>query len=214
MKLIVNEKEKNFVFELEGYDQTVTFQEVYDSFSWKQFGIVTVQHARKNENGLYNSTSFTRGQFLEMMKFGREHYYRSKGVWEYNTGVHKLYAVLDGETLAEAEAEVENLSKQHEEIWKASLEWNNERVKRYYKEECSLEALKCIMYPDNEVTEKMALHHNKMKRIDKELPPFDLREEMEKLYIAARDTKQPKVKLSNVTPSIVKGSYISENKAE
>ena len=210
MKIIINEKEKNFVFEMDGYDQTVTFQEVYDSFSWKQFGIVTVQHARKNENGLYNSTSFTRGQFLEMMKNGREHFYRSKGVWDYNTAVHKLYAVLDGKSLSEAETEVENLSKQHEVIWKATLDWNNERVKRYYKEECELEALKCVAYPSKEIVEKMKSHHNKMKRIDAEQPPFELQKEMQRLYDAALDESLPSIKLSNVTPNLVTEAFKDE----
>jgi len=207
MRIIINEKEKNFVFEMDGYEQVVTFKEITDSLDWKEKGIINIKHSEKNVYGFFNNTCLTRGQFLEMMKNGREHYYRSKGVWDYNTGVHKLYAILDGKSLAEAEAEIENLSKQHEAIWRATLEWNNERVKRYYQEECNLEALKCIAYPGKDVMDKMKIQKRKMKQIDNEQPPFELPKEMQRLYDAALDESLPHIKLSNVSPDLVKQEY-------
>lgn len=191
MNITIKEKSRSFTFEYEGEEFNVKFSDILDSVDWQQFGFITIKHGN-------SSTTLNRAVFLETMKEGSEGYHKKRGVWELNTQIHRLYKILDGGHVSEADKEIENLSKLHTDMWHELLDWNNKKVERIAAVEHEVEQLSAGFYPDEATMKKIQDLKRKVDRMNKEEPPFHLRDEMERLYQDARDDSKPEIKFSNI----------------
>lgn len=199
MKITLLPEQNKFLFECDDIEQEVTFDAVKDSGSWKEHKLVTIRHKAVGENGSYSVTTLNRNVYLENMKHGDEAYLKSCGIWDLNTTIHKLYALLDGKAEEEVETEIENVSRQRNKLDQLKREWSNEQVEKYAALEQAL--------VDVETESEREKVEKKMLKIKQQKPPFLVSQEMKKMYFAARDESKPAIKFSNVTPELVKEAY-------
>lgn len=188
MKITLLEGEGKFLFDWEGQEQEVTFQSILESQSWINNKIICIEHEAVDERGNHSITVLNRDVFTETMKEGDEAYHKHRGYWDLNTTIHRLYCLLDGKTMEEAEAEVNNISEQRTRLDRQYLDWNDDKIVRHV---AALEAGKL----------------EEAQTILAEQQPTTTLQEMKKMYFAARDTSKPDIKLSNVTPNVVMSEY-------
>lgn len=199
MKITLQPEQNKFLFEYEGVEQEVTFKEVLESAVWKDYKLIQIIHKAVTDKGQQIRTTLNRDVFLETMKEGDEAYHKDRGAWELNTAIHTLYALLDGKTEAEAQAEITNVSAAHDRIRGEILDWNNERAEKVFALQ---EALK-----ETESEADVAKLEKKIDKLKRELPPTSVPAELKKMYFAARDKSKPEITLANVTPELVKAAY-------
>ena len=199
MKITLLPDQQKFTYEFDGIEQEVLFSDVLDSNSWKEHKLVTVIHKAVDENGNHSVTSLNRDVYLENMKHGDEAYLKSCGIWDLNTTIHKLYALLDGRAEEEVETEIENVSLQRNNLDQLKRDWSNEQVEKYAALEQAI--------VDAETPAEKEKIEKKMLKIKQQKPPFLVSQEMKKMYYASRDESKPEVTLANVTPEAVKESY-------
>lgn len=180
--------ENKFLFDWEGQEQEVAFKTILESHDWINHKVIRVDHESVDDKGNHAFTVLNRDVFTETMKEGDEAYHKWRGLWDLNTTIHKLYALLDGKTIDEAEAEVSNVSAQRTKLDKEYLAWNDDKIVRHV---AALEAGK----------------HEEAQAILEEKQPTTTLQEMKKMYFAARDERKPSIKLSNVTPELVREEY-------
>ncbi len=199
--ITINETERLFTLNDEFTDTECTFDEVLKSEDWIQKRVITITHNTVTEDGKNLSSCLSRGAFTDNMIHGDRDYMKSRieGVYEYNTAIHKLYNLLEGKTIEEAEAEIENICEQRTKLDQLKREWNNEQVEKYAALEQALVGVETES--EREKVEK------KMLKIKQQKPPFLVSQEMKKMYYAARDESKPSIKFSNVTPELVNDSY-------
>ena len=202
MKITLLPDQQKFLFENGGPESEYTFQEILDSKEWKEKKNIQIVHREKNEYGHVLVDCLTRNVFLETMKEGDEEYQRHRGAWDLNTAIHKLYALLDGRDLEEAEEEIANISAQHTAMATANREFNNEQVEKIYALEQALPEAKTEVE-----IEKISKEIEKLKANGK---LYSIPKELKKMYYAARDESKPAIKFSNVTPDVVKEAYGEE----
>jgi len=199
MKITLLPDQHKFIFEFDGVEQEVLFSDVLESKAWANDKLITIVHKAVNDKGKYAVSTLNREVFLETMKEGDEEYQRYRGAWDLNTTIHKLYALLDGRELNEAELEITNISAQHDAMAKANREFNNEQVEKISALEQALVEAK------TEVDiEKITRKIEKLKANRK---LYSIPQELKKMYFAARDESKPEITLANVTPEVVKESY-------
>lgn len=199
MKITLLPEQQKFLFENGGPESEYTFQEILDSSDWKEKKLIRIVHREKNEYGHVLVDCLTRNVFLETMKEGDEEYQRFRGAWDLNTTIHKLYALLDGKELAEAEEEIANISAQHTAMANANREFNNEQVEKIYALEQALTEAKT----EAEV-EKL---NKKIEKLKANRKIYSIPKELKKMYFAARDKSKPEITFANVTPEAVKAAY-------
>ena len=199
MKITLLPDQQKFTYEFDGIEQEVLFSDVLDSNSWKEHKLVTVIHKAVDENGNHSVTSLNRDVYLENMKHGDEAYLKSCGIWDLNTTIHKLYALLDGRVEEEVETEVENVSLQRNKLDQLKRDWSNEQVEKYAALEQAI--------VDAETPAEKEKIEKKMAKVKQEKPPFLVSQEMKKMYFAARDKSKPEISFANVTPEAVKAAY-------
>lgn len=199
MKITLLPDQNKFLFEYEGVEQDVLFSEVLSSDAWKESKNIQVIHKAVNDKGQHAVTTLNREVFLETMKEGDEAYHKERGAWDLNTTIHKLYALLDGRELEEAEDEITNISAQHTAVALANREFNNEQVEKIYALEQALTEAKT----EAEV-EKI---NKKIEKLKANRKLYSIPKELKKMYFAARDESKPAIKFSNVTPDVVKQAY-------
>lgn len=191
--------QQKFIFEYDGVEQEVTFDEVLDSSSWRNHKAIAITHTAVNEHGHHSITILNREVFFETMKEGDEEYQKNRGAWELNTTIHKLYAILDGKELEEAEAEITNISAQHTAMARANREFGNAQVEKIYALEQEREK--------TETAEEIEVINQKIEELKAESKVYSIPQEMKKMYFAARDKSKPNIKFSNVNINAVKAAY-------
>jgi len=199
MKITLLPEQEKFLFEFDGAEQEVRFSDVLGSDAWKESKMVQVIHKAVNEHGQHAITTLNRNVFLETMKEGDEEYQRSRGAWDLSTTIHKLYALLDGKALEEAELEIEHISAQHTAMAKANRDFNNEQVEKIISLEQALAEAKT----EAEV-EKI---NKKIEKLKANRKLYSIPKELKKMYFAARDESKPEITFANVTPEAVKQAY-------
>lgn len=199
MKITLLPDQQKFLFEYDGIEQEVFFNEVLKSDAWKEGKTIQVIHKAVNEHGQRSVTTLNRSVYLENMKHSDEDYLKAYDLWELNTTIHKLYALLDGKELAEAEEEIANISAQHTAMATANREFNNEQVEKIYALEQALTEAKT----EGEV-EKI---NKKIEKLKANRKLYSIPKELKKMYFAARDESKPEITFANVTPEAVKAAY-------
>lgn len=199
MKITLLPEQQKFLFEYDGVEQEVLFSEVLKSDAWKDHKYISVVHTAVNEHGQRSITTLNREVYFETMKEGDEAYQKDRGAWELNTTIHKLYALLDGKELAEAEEEIANISAQHTAMATANREFNNEQIEKIYALEQALTEAKT----EAEV-EKI---NKKIEKLKANRKLYSIPKELKKMYFAARDESKPEITFANVTPKAVKAAY-------
>lgn len=199
MKITLLPEQQKFLFEYEGVEQEVLFSDVLSSDIWKGHKCISIVHTALNEHGQRSVTTLNRNVFFETMKEGDEDYQRHRGAWELNTTIHKLYALLDGRELEEAEAEITNISAQHTAMATANREFNNEQVEKIYALEQAL--------PEAKTEAEVEKINKKIEKLKANRKLYSIPTELKKMYYAARDESKPAIKFSNVTPEAVKSAY-------
>lgn len=199
MKITLLPNQQKFFFECNGVEQEVCFSDVFESDAWVKSKMVQVIHKAVNEHGQRSVTILNREVFLETMKEGDEAYHKERGAWDLSTTIHKLYALLDGKALEEAELEIEHISAQHTAMAKANREFNNEQVEKIYALEQALHEAKT----EAEV-EKI---NKKIEKLKANRKIYSIPKELKKMYFAARDKSKPEITFANVTPEAVKQAY-------
>lgn len=208
MKITLQQNQNKFLFEYEGIEQEVLIEVVKGSASWKEYGLITIVHKAVNDKGQHDVTTLNRDVFFETMKEGDEEYHKERGAWELNTTIHKLYALLDGKDVVEAEAEIRNISNQFNLLRKAWLEEHNDNVVKVAEIEKDILRNK-YDFSKNKQQRKMIVDALNLRRHDQVMRPVSISipREMKKMYFAARDESKPAIKFSNVTPDVVKQEY-------
>lgn len=199
MKITLLPEQSKFTFEFDGIEQDVTFKEIKESDAWKANGVISITHKAISDKGERSVTTLNRDVYLENMKHGDEEYLKAYGLWDLNTSIHKLYALLDGKSEEAADTEIENVSSQRAKLDSLKREWSNEVVEKYSSLETALLEAKTTL--EKEKIEK------KMAKLKQEKPPFLVSQEMKKLFFAARDESKPEITFANVTPEAVKAAY-------
>lgn len=199
MKITLLPEQEKFLFEVDGVEQEVLFSDVLESKCWKESKMVKIIHKAVSEHGQRSETTLNRNVFLETMKEGDEEYQRYRGAWDLNTTIHKLYALLDGKALEEAELEIEHISALHTAMAKANRDFNNEQVEKIYALEQALTEAKT----ESEV-EKI---NKKIEKLKANRKLYSIPKELKKMYFAARDESKPEITFANVTPEAVKEAY-------
>lgn len=199
MNITLLPNQQKFLFEYDGVEQEVTFDEVLDSSSWNDNKVIAITHAALTEHGNQSITVLNREVFFETMKEGDEDYQRGRGVWELNTTIHKLYAILDGKDLEEAEAEITNISAQHTAMAKANRDFGNAQVEKIYALEQEREK--------KETAEEVEVINQKIEELKADSKVYSIPQELKKMYFAARDKSKPAIKFSNVNVRAVKDAY-------
>lgn len=199
MKITLLPEQEKFLFEFDGVEQEVRFSDVLGSDAWVKSKMVQVIHKAVNEHGQRSVTILNREVFLETMKEGDEAYHKERGAWELNTTIHKLYALLDGKDLEEADREIKNISAAHDRIRGEILDWNNERAEKVF-------ALQESLKETDSESDKTKIE-KKILKLKEALPPTSVPAELKKMYFAARDESKPEITFANVTPDAVKQAY-------
>lgn len=199
MKITLLPEQQQFIFQNGGVESAYTFQEILDSKDWKEKKLIKIVHREKNEYGYTVVDCLTRNVYLETMKEGDEEYQRYRGAWDLNTTIHKLYALLDGRELEEAEEEITNISAQHTAMANANREFNNEQVEKIYALEQAL--------PEAKTEAEVEKINKKIEKLKANRKLYSIPKELKKMYFAARDESKPAIKFSNVTPELVKEAY-------
>ena len=199
MKITLLPEQQKFLFEYDGVEQEVLFSEVLDSDAWKENKLVQITHKAVNEHGQRSVTTLNRNVFFETMKEGDEEYHKHRGAWDLNTTIHKLYAILDGKELEEAELEIEHISAQHTAMAKANREFNNEQVEKILALEQAL--------PEAETEAEVEKINKKVEKLKANRKLYSIPKELKKMYFAARDESKPEITFANVTPEAVKQAY-------
>ena len=202
MKITLLPEQQKFLFEYDGVEQEVLFSEVLSSDSWKDHKSVSVVHTAVNEHGKRSVSTLNRSAYLDNMKHSDEDYLKAYDLWDINTSIHKLYALLDGKTEKEVDDEITNISTQRTALDLEKRAWSNNQVLKYAALEETL--------ADVKTEEEAATIKDQLQNIKKEPPPFLVSKEMKKLYYAANDESKKTIKLSNVTPAKVKAAYGDE----
>lgn len=202
MNITLLPSQEKFIFEYDGVEQEVTFNEIKNSDSWKEHKLITITHLAVNEHGIHPVTTLNRTSFLDNMKHADEEYMRYYNLWDINTTIHKLYSLLDGKSEDVIDTEIENVSEQRKQLDQAKRDWNNSQVEKYAALEEALPLAETDI--DREKIEK------KMQKIKSQKPPFLVSQEMKKLYFAARDKSKPEITLANVDQE--KAAYCDELK--
>ena len=208
MKITLLPERQKFLFQNGGLESEYTFQEILESKDWREKKLIKIVHREKNEYGHVVIDCLTRDVFLETMKEGDESYQKERGAWELNTTIHKLYAILDGKDSLETEEEIKNLSKQHDELRQQWLKEHNENVEKVFAIE---KEVKLNRYDHSKTkAERDLVNYKLVKKLDKlrlVKPSFTVRDELKKMYYAARDKSKPTITFANVTPEAVKAAY-------
>ena len=199
MKITLLPEQQKFLFEYDGVEQEVLFSEVLDSDAWKENKLVQITHKAVNEHGQRSVTTLNRNVFFETMKEGDEEYHKHRGAWDLNTTIHKLYAILDGKELEEAELEIEHISAQHTAMAKANREFNNEQVEKIFALEQAL--------PEAKTEAEVEKINKKVEKLKANRKLYSIPKELKKMYFAARDESKPEITFANVTPEAVKQAY-------
>jgi hypothetical protein len=199
MKITLLPDQQKFTFEFEGVEQEVLFSEVLASSTWLERKSITIVHTATDENGNHSVTTLNRNVYLDNMKHSDEEYLKAYNLWDLNTSIHKLYALLDGKTEKEVDDEIANVSTQRTALDLEKRAWSNDQVLKYAALEETL--------ADVKTDEEAIAIKEQLQSIKKEPPPFLVSKEMKKLYYAANDASKKAIKLSNVTPDKVKAAY-------
>lgn len=199
MKITVKNDFSGFIFESNGVEQEVYFDDIRETSEWKVDRQIKVTHITKNEFGNCYEDLLNRDAFLEMVKRGDAEWVRNNQYFDLNKSIHQIYALMDGKTFDESEREVENILKQCERIHSQIKEWSEER------------SIKINMLEEAMLNAKGEAEHLKIKKkIEKlriEKKPINAVGELKKMYFAARDKSKPEISFANVTPETVKDAY-------
>lgn len=208
MKITINEDQGYFTFQNGDQEYQYTFQEILESKEWKESKTIKLIHKSLNEYGYETSDTLTREIILENLKSGDENYHQQRGFWDLNTTIHKLYALLDGKSSIEAEEEIKNLSKQHDNLRQKWLQENNENVEKVFALEKEMKLNKYDFSKTKAERDMVvAKIEKKLKKQREFVPTTNIPKELKKMYFAARDQSKPEITLANVTPEAVKEAY-------
>lgn len=199
MKIIINEKDKSIVLENNGLKKTITFEEIKQSQSWILSNVIMLEDGAINERGSKVQHFLNREAFTANMLYGDEEYMKYRGAYDLNTAIHKLYALLDGKTVEEAESEIANLCQQRKALDAEKKEWGDAQVDKIKElEERAKQSSDAVEF-ESIVQE--------IEAVKKEEPPFLVSREMKKLLYAANDAECPDINLSNVSREVVLDHY-------
>lgn len=233
----INEKNRSLSFNADGDIISLSFDELLSSKDWLERKVIRIDHNAVTMDGAKSFSTLDRSALTVKLLHSNEKSLRHDGVWEYAAQVHKLYGIFDGKSEAEMDREIENLSKQRDLLDTAMDKWKESVVVECMSLASEAESVlttvsdvtQALIFQDSKDTPEDGkldietvdmLYENRdfleglanakyAEQLEKsrEPKPFLVSQEMKKMLFAARDQSKPKIKLSNVTPQMVKKEY-------
>lgn len=218
-------KKKQFTYLHDTVETTVLFSDVEASEAWVKNKVIRFEHL--DSIGRKCGTTLARNAFIDNIAFNNREL-RGDELYDLDKNIFLLYRFLDGETLANAKAEVENIEVQRAALderkaeYKAmvdqiivdhvALEDANAEIKAHKAKVEQLgnkilsttnEEEKAELTIELAANVELGIHLREEAEIPvrPEIPPMDfsISKEMQKLVRLALDPEKPEVTLKNVS---------------